>query len=186
MDENTNFPAAKKITVIVGSPRKNGNTEILANAFVKGAKESGNYVDVIFVTGLKVNSCIGCNYCYRNDGCFFDDDMTEIYKRLAVADIIVFATPIYFYGISSQLKCIVDRLHNPVRNSFKVKKLVLLAVCADISDKVFDSVKTMYKSVLNYFSLQDGGIISVSGMENKGDIINSTALNEAYMLGFKC
>ena len=148
----------KHIVVIIGSPRKNGNTELLANAFIEGAQSAGHTVDVISVAGKHINGCIGCNACYRDAAhkCVYQDDMTECYKQLADADVIVAATPIYFYGVSSQLKCLIDRLHNPIRNSFKVKKLGLLAVCTDAQESVFDSVKAMYHSILSYFSLENG------------------------------
>lgn len=109
--------------------------------------------------------------------------MQEIYERLSDADVIVIATPIYFYGISSQLKCIIDRLHNPIRNSIKVKELVLLAVCADTFPSTFDSVKAMYFSILSYFSLKNAGIITVPGVPEKGDIMGNPALTEAYRQG---
>lgn len=176
----------KNIVVVIGSPRKNGNTDILASSFIKGAKDAGNNVDVISVIGSNVAGCIGCDYCKRNDEhkCCQNDDMTDYYKRLANADVIVFATPIYFYNISSQLKAIIDRLHNPIRYTFKVKKLGLLAVCADKRDFVFGSTVQMYKDTLRYFSLEDGGIITVSGVGEKGDIIGNPLLEDAEKMGF--
>lgn len=172
------------IAVLIGSPRKGGNTDILANSFIDGAKKN-HTIEVISVTNTKVSGCTGCNFCYADEShrCLQKDGMQEIYGKLALAEIIVIATPVYFYGISSQLKCIIDRLHNPIRNTFKVKKLVLLSVAADKIPTVFDSVKIMYNSVLKYFSLEDGGIVTAFGVQNKGDINNSTALKEAYELG---
>jgi multimeric flavodoxin WrbA len=108
--------------------------------------------------------------------------MKGVYASLADADVIVAATPLYFYGVSSQLKSLIDRLHNPIRNSFKVKKLVLLAVGADTKKEVFDSLVTAYKAVLKYFSLENGGIITVNGMKNKGDIRKDAALDAAREL----
>lgn len=174
----------KNIVIVIGSPRKNGNTEILANAFMEGTKRAGNNVEVISIIGKHIKGCIGCNACYHEKhSCVQQDDMTECYEILAKADVIVFATPIYFYGISSQLKCLIDRLHNPIRNSFKVKKLALLAVCADTKPTVFDSVKVMYQSVLDYFVLEDGGVITVFGVKEKRDIIGNVLLKEAEELG---
>ncbi len=174
-----------KIVVLIGSSRKNGNTEILANSFIDGVDKQKNVVDVISVMGKKVNGCIGCDYCYKDSqhNCVHKDDMQGIYERLADADVIVIVTPIYFYGVSSQLKCIIDRLHNPIRNTFKVKELVLLAVCADDIPSVFDSVQTMYHAVLSYFSLGNAGEITVPGVSEKGDIIGNPALVEARKLG---
>lgn len=174
----------KNIVVVNGSPRKNGNTELLVNAFIKGAIRADNHVEVISVIKKHIKSCIGCNVCYKEvQKCVHEDDMTACYEMLKEADIIVFATPIYFYGVSSQLKCLIDRLHNPIRNTFKVKKLALLAVCADSIPTVFDSVKIMYRSILDYFGLEDGGIITVFGVENIGDMIDNPSLNEAEALG---
>ena len=118
-----------KVVVLVGSVRKGGNTDLLAQAFVNGAKES-NEVEVISVADYKVNPCIGCNSCFAREEnkCFQNDDMTVIYDKLKEADIVVIASPVYFYGISAQLKCIIDRLHTPMRNRFKIKKLALLLV----------------------------------------------------------
>lgn len=172
------------IAVLIGSPRKGGNTEILANSFIEGAAKS-NKIAVISVTDRKVNGCTGCNYCYKDQShrCIQKDDMQKIYDELACADIIVIATPVFFYGVSSQLKCLIDRLHNPVRNGFKVKKLALLAVAADTTPTVFDSISAMYASVLKYFSLENGGIITVPGVEKRGDILGNAALKEAFKLG---
>lgn len=172
------------IAVLIGSPRKGGNTETLAHSFVDGAKKN-HHVEVISVANIKVNGCTGCNFCYADDKhrCIQKDGMQEIYEKLADAEIIVIATPVCFYGVSSQLKCVIDRLHNPIRSGFKVKKLVLFSVAADTIPTVFDSIKMMYDSVLKYFSLENGGILTVPGVKDKGDILNSSALNEAYQLG---
>ncbi|MBE5995147.1 MAG: flavodoxin family protein [Paenibacillaceae bacterium] len=174
-----------KIAVLIGSSRRNGNTEILANAFIDGINKQENSVEIISVIGKKVNGCTGCDFCYRDDShnCAQKDDMQEIYKRLADANVIVIATPVYFYGVSSQLKCMIDRLHNPIRNTFRVKELVLLAVCADEVPTVFDSLITMYHSILSYFSLENGGLITVPGVAGKGDIQGNAALLEAHKLG---
>ena len=174
-----------KIAVLIGSTRKNGNTEILANAFIDGINQQENTVEVISVKGKRINGCTGCDFCYKDSShnCAQKDDMQDIYEKLADADIFVIATPVYFYGVSSQLKSIIDRLHNPIRNTFKVKKLVLLAVCADTIPTVFDSLITMYHSVLSYFSLKDGGVITVPGVAQKGDILGNDALLKARKLG---
>ena len=175
----------KHIAVIVGSPRKNGNTELLADAFIQGARSAGNTVETISVIGKQIGGCLGCNACYRDaqHRCVLHDDMEDCYQRLSEADVIVIATPIYFYGVSSQLKSLIDRLHNPIRNTFKVKKLGLLAVCADDREAVFDSVSVMYRSVLSYFSLADGGIVTVRGVSEKGDIKSHPKLQAAQEMG---
>lgn len=109
--------------------------------------------------------------------------MSVIYEKLSTADIVVIASPVYFYGISAQLKAIIDRLHTPMRNKFKIKKLALLLVGAASLPNLFDSIKLQYQLVLDYFHLEDVGMVLVRGVKEKGDIEGNDALNEAYELG---
>ena len=173
-----------KIVILVGSVRKGGNTEILAKAFAEGARQN-HEVEIISVADYNINPCIGCNSCFDREGhgCFQQDDMQKIYPKLAEEDVIVAASPVYFYGISAQLKALVDRLHTPMRNTFKVKKLALLCVAAATLPTVFDSIKMQYQLILDYFNLEDAGTVLVKGVKDKGDIEGNQALEEAYRLG---
>lgn len=173
-----------RIVVLVGSMRKGGNTDLLAQAFAEGAGKD-NTVEIVSVADYKVNPCIGCNSCFTMEGnqCFQKDDMAEIYKKLKVADIMVIASPVYFYGISAELKAIVDRLHTPMRNGFQVKKLALLLVGAATLPELFDAIKLQYQLVLNFFHLEDAGMVLVRGVKDIGDIKSTKALEEAYKLG---
>ena len=109
--------------------------------------------------------------------------MHKIYDKLKNADILVIASPVYFYGISAQLKAIVDRLHTPMRKEFKIRKLALILVGAATLPELFDPIKLQYQLVLNYFQLEDAGMVLVRGARDKGDVKNSPALKEAYDLG---
>ena len=173
-----------RIVVLVGSMRKGGNTDLLAQAFAEGAGKD-NTVEIVSVADYKVNPCIGCNSCFTREGnqCFQKDDMAEIYKKLKIADIMVIASPVYFYGISAELKAIVDRLHTPMRNGFQVKKLALLLVGAATLPELFDAIKLQYQLVLNFFHLEDAGMVLVRGVKDIGDIKSTKALEEAYKLG---
>lgn len=134
------------IIVLSGSVRKGGNTELLVQAFVDGAKKNNN-VEVISVADYKVNPCIGCNTCFDREGheCFQKDDMTKVYEKLKMADVLVIASPVYFYGVSAQLKALIDRLHTPMRNEFKIKKLALILVGAAALPELFDARKSLFK-----------------------------------------
>ena len=99
------------------------------------------------------------------------------------ADVIVVASPVYFYGVSAQLKAIIDRLHTPMRNDFKAKKLALILVGAAVLPELFDSIKIQYQLVLNFFKLEDVGMVLVRGAKDKGDVKNTDGLDEAYRLG---
>lgn len=173
-----------KILILTGSPRKGGNTDALAKAFVEGAKDR-HRVKIISVNDCKVNPCIGCNTCFsrENNDCFQNDGMREIYAELANADMLVVASPVYFYGISAQLKCIIDRLHTPKRNAFGIKSLALLLVAASSKPSVFDAIIKQYELILEYFDLEDKGRVLTGGVNAKGDIADREELNQAYLLG---
>lgn len=173
-----------KIVVLVGSMRKGGNTDLLSQAFAEGANEN-NDVEIVSVADYKVNPCIGCNSCFTREGneCFQNDDMSIIYEKLRSADIVVVASPVYFYGISAELKAMIDRLHTPMRNEFKIKKLALLLVGAASLPTLFDAIKLQYQLILDFFHLEDAGMVLVRGVKDKGDIKGNEALNEAYNLG---
>lgn len=175
-----------KIVVLVGSMRKNGNTATLASSFVDGAKESGNEVVVISVVDYKVKPCTGCNSCRRreNQECVMQDDMQEIFLILKDADVIIIASPVYFYGLSASLKAIIDRLHQPARSEMKVDRLGLLLVAADTLPAVFDAIKLQYRLILDYFSFDSIGEVLAYGVEAVGDIKGNPILDEAYKLGF--
>lgn len=173
-----------KIIVLVGSMRKGGNTDLLAQSFAKGAGKN-NTVEIVSVADYNVNPCIGCNSCFTREGnqCFQNDDMTEIYKKLKTADMVVIASPVYFYGISAELKALIDRLHTPMRNEFRIKKLALLLAGAATLPELFDAIKLQYRLVLNFFHLEDAGMVLVRGVKDIGDIKETNALDEAYDLG---
>lgn len=134
-----------RIVVIAGSVRRGGNTEILAKAFADGASEH-NEVEVISVADLGIRPCTGCNCCYKSEGnsCVQHDDMAKIYEKLKRADTLIVASPVYFYGISAQLKALVDRLHTPMRNTFGIKRLGLILVGAASLEELFDPILLQY------------------------------------------
>ncbi|MBO4313086.1 MAG: flavodoxin family protein [Desulfovibrio sp.] len=172
------------IVVLAGSSRVNGNTDILAKSFADGAKEH-NTVEIISVAKYKIYPCIGCNSCKRNEEnkCFQNDDMHIVYDKLKHADILVIASPVYFYGLSAQLKAIIDRFHNPVRNSFPIKKLGLILVGADVLPELFDSIIAQYDLTRRYFGLDDIGKVLVRGAEAKGDVHKTDGVRQAFELG---
>lgn len=175
---------SKYIVVLVGSPRKNGNTEILADAFIKGAISEGNTVKKICLGEKKISPCVDCKYCYRNDGqCILQDDMDEVYTQMMKADAIVFASPVYFYGFSAQMKSVIDRLHNPVRDKFKIKDAALLSVCADEGQEVFQPMLVTYQAIIKYLDWKDVGQVLIDGVEDKGTIADHENLKEAELLG---
>ncbi|MBQ9207788.1 MAG: flavodoxin family protein [Treponema sp.] len=144
------------IVVLTGSMKRGGNTDLLAAAFADGARQH-NEVEIISVADYKVNPCIGCNSCFSRQGnqCVQNDDMNLIYEKLKKADMVVIASPVYFYGLSAKLKAVIDRLHTPMRNEFHIKRLALILVGAATLPELFDAILVQYKLVLNFFHLED-------------------------------
>lgn len=172
------------ILIFSGSPRKGGNTDLLVEAFAKGASQK-HHVEVVSVHDYKVNPCMGCNACFKNkaNACVQNDDMSLIYEKMSQADMLVIASPVYFYGLSAQLKAVIDRFHNPIRDTFRLKKMALLLVGAATLPELFDSILAQYRLCLNFFKLEDVGHVLVRGVKDKGDIRNADALQEAFHLG---
>lgn len=172
------------ILILSGSPRKGGNTDLLVEAFVKGASQK-HMVEVVSVHDCKVYPCMGCNLCFRNEQhiCVQKDDISLIYKKMSVADMLVIASPVYFYGLSAQLKAVIDRFHNRIRDSFPIKKMALLLVGAATLPELFESILTQYRLCLNFFKLEDAGRVLVRGVKDKGYVQNTEAMQKAYELG---
>lgn len=176
-----------KIIVLVGSPRKKGNTDILAHAFAEGAGVN-NEVEIVSVADINIKPCIGCNSCFTREGhsCFQNDDMSILYDKMKDTDTLVIASPVYFYGISAQLKAVIDRLHTPMRNQFKIKHMGLILVGAAELPELFDSIIAQYRLILNFFKLEDIGMVLARGAKEKGDVYNTNAVCEAKQLGESC
>jgi len=123
--------------------------------------------------------------CFKNEGhiCAQKDDMTIIYEKMSQADMLVIASPVYFYGISAQLKAVIDRFHNPIRDSFHIKKMALLLVGAATLPELFDAILTEYNLCLKFFNIEDAGKVLVRGVKDKGDIKGTRFLEDAYQLG---
>lgn len=173
-----------KIVILSGSPRPGGNTDMLVEAFVRGASLH-NDVEVINVRERHIAPCLGCNRCFDDaqHRCCQRDDMAGVYESLAPADMLVIASPVYFYSLSAQLKAVIDRLHNPLRDTFSVRQMALLLVGASSKPDLFDSLLLQYRKCLDFFGLADAGCVLASGVKAKGDIAGHHAINQAYDLG---
>ncbi len=172
-----------RILVLAGSPRKDGNTDRLVSAFVRGASRN-HEVEVISVHEVRVNPCAGCNTCLAREGnrCVQQDDMDRIYDRLLWADTLIVASPVYFYGISAQLKAVIDRLHTSLRKRFPVRRLGLILVGAAELPDLFDPIIAQYRMILRFFGLQDAGMVLVRGAREKGDA-GEESLRQAFQMG---
>lgn len=163
-----------KVVILVGSPRIGGNTQLLAEAFAEGAS-AHHEVEILPVARMDIAPCIGCNGCFAREdmSCFRKDDMQQVYRSLATADALVIASPIYFYGISAQLKAAIDRLHNPIRDTFHIKRAALLLCGAAGLPELFDAILKQYELGLKFFNIEDAGHVLVRHVKDRGDVANA-------------
>ena len=179
-----------KILVLNGSPHVNGNTTAMVNAFKEGAESKGHNVEVIQVGTKQIRGCLACEYCHTkgNGKCIQKDDMAQVYEGIDSADMIVFASPVYYWGISGQMQSVISRFYisgqmQSVISRFyaypipKVKKYALLV--SSMSPGVYDGIISQYKSIVGYFGAKDMGIITAHDPENK----SAAKLAEVRKLG---
>lgn len=171
-----------KITVLNGSPRANGNTATMAAEFAKGAAEAGHEVTTIHVGGKKVAGCLGCGYCFTHNGnCVQKDDMTEIWEALNQTDLVVFASPIYWWEVTAQMKSVIDRLYAHGSIGFHFNKIALLLDSA--SPGVYDAPISMFQSICSYLNWENIRTICIPNMEDMNSMKNSPMLEEVYRFG---
>lgn len=156
-----------KILILNGSPRPNGNTAAMVEAFSEGARSNGHEVVVVNVCQKKIAGCLACEYCHTkgNGKCVQQDDMQEIYPVLDEAEMIVLASPIYYHSFTGQLQCAINRIY-ALDKPKKLKKAALIVSSG--SDHVYCGAIYEYQnSFLNYLKLEDMGIYSAYGKQNK-------------------
>ena len=155
-----------KILVLNGSPTKDGNTVALVNAFKEGAESKGHEVTILNVAHKKVNGCMACEYCHNagNGKCVQKDDMQEIYPYLMEAEMITFASPIYYFTMSAQLEAVVQRFY-AINHPPKAKYSALLL--SSYSPNVYNGSINQYKDMIRYMGITDKGIVTADNSTNK-------------------
>ena len=173
-----------KIIVLMGSPNKNGSTNILVENFKKGAEQSGHSVEVIDVCHKDIHPCIGCVKCGYEGPCVQKDDVEIIRQKLLASDMVVFATALYYYGMTAQLKAVVDRFcaYNSSLNRRHLKS-ALLAVAWNSQSWTFDALQAHYKTLVRYINFQDMGMVLGHGCGSPSMTRNSKYPDDAYELG---
>jgi len=177
-----------KVVVICSSPRRNGNSEVLANRFIKGAQDAGHEVEKIVLSQYKMKPCLACEYCRKNNNvCIQQDDANKVIDKVIKADVFVFASPIYFYSLSAQLKILIDRFfarEYEIRESQKRKKayLILTSGTKDIEQTV-GSVESFRGFIRVLRTVDEGGIIYGLGAFLKGDAQHHESFEKAYQMG---
>lgn len=187
----------KKILVVIGGGRPNGNTSQLVDAFIKGASESGHEVEKVSLNKTVVNGCIGCNACRYGKPCIQKDGFNELVPKITDADLIVFASPLLFWTISSKLKAFIERFYciaeedpNPPYGRYEkypVKDAALLMTSADSLFWTYEQAVSYYQfTIINYIGFKDKGMLLAGGCgdtNGKPQIEKTNYLTEAYEFG---
>ena len=174
----------KRIVVIASSPRKNGNSNALVREFERGATEAGNSIETVYLMGKKMQFCCGCMTCNQILQCVLQDDVKEILEKMQHADIIVFATPVYYYSVSGQLKTFFDRTSPLFAAEYCFRDIYLLATAAeDAPDTFKGTIEAVQGWIDCYPNTRLAKTVLAGGVDAIGDISGHKALQDAYEAG---
>lgn len=174
---------AKKVLILSGSPRKGGNSDLLCDEFVSGAKDVGHEVEKIRVQEKKIACCTACYACRDTGICAIKDDMADIIQKMIDCDVMVLASPVYFYSIDAQLKAVIDR--SVCRwTEVKNKEMYYIMTAADGEKESMDTTLACFRG---YAECVEGavekGVIYGTGVYHIGEIKNTKHMQEAYQMG---
>ena len=175
---------SKKVLILSGSPRKGGNSEILCDEFLRGALEAGHQAEKIRVAEKKIAPCLGCYHCTAHGGvCARKDDMAEVLQKMIDADVLVLASPVYFYSIDAQLKALIDRT---VARWLEVKDKEFYYIVT-MADETESSADTTLACFRGYAECVEGavekGVLIGSGVYEPGKVRETPAMTRAYEMG---
>ena len=179
---------AKNILVITGSPRKHGNSDLLAEAFMKGARAAGHEVVSFSSAANRVEGCIACDTCWKKGkACSFDDGFDILSPLLEQADVLVLCSPLYWFTFSTQLKAALDKMYAYTvpqgKSKLKIQESVLMMCAAETEESVFSGAVGTYKEIARFLELKDRGVLLVPSVLGKGDIKRTDALERAEKMG---
>ena len=178
---------SKKVLIISSSPRKGGNSDVLCDQFLLGAKEAGHTVEKVFLREHKINYCLGCGVCNNTHVCVQKDDMKGLLDKMVDADVIVLATPVYFYTMDAQLKTFIDRCV-PRYMEISNKEIYFIVAAADTNKNnlapTIEGLRGFTRDCLE--GSKEKGIIYGTGAWQVGEIKTLPAYKKAYEMGKKC
>ena len=175
---------AKNVLIISATPRKGGNSELLAQAFADGAKDAGNEVEMISLRDKNLLFYKGCLACQKTERCVLKDDAAEITGKMQAADVLVFATPIYYYSVSGQMKTMLDRSNPLYGSDYKFRDVYLLSTAAEDDPETPKIAEQVLQGFIDCFpKARVAGTVFAGGVTNPGDIQNHPVLKTAYDAG---
>jgi Multimeric flavodoxin WrbA len=173
----------KKVLILSSSPRKGGNSDLLCDQFLRGAQEADNQTEKIFLRDKDVGYCTGCESCYISHKCVQKDYMADILEKMIAADVIVMATPVYFYTMDAQMKTLIDRTV-PRYEEITGKEFYFIVTAADNSKKSMERTLDGFRGfTLCLDDAKEKGVVYGVGAWHKGDINGSEAMQQAYEMG---
>lgn len=174
-----------KITVITGSARRNGTSNYLANEFINGAKEKGHEIFLFDSAHSDVKNCLGCNACGMGERpCIHKDDFVALKENLLSSDAVAFVTPIYYFGMTSTIKKVIDRFYSidPMLKEKNYKSILISVQHAPV-EAVKDSINQHYQAITNWLNMNNAGIINAIGIESLEHLKQTKYPQQVYELG---
>ena len=176
---------SKTILVLSASPRKGGNSDRLCDRFIKGAEEAGNRAEKVFLRDKKINYCLGCGACQGSSVCAQKDDMAGLLEKMVAADVIVMATPVYFYTMDAQMKTLIDRTC-PRYTEISGKEIYFIVTAADTRQDEMERTIEGFRGFTSCLSgATEKGIVYGTGAWKAGEITGTAAMGQAYEMGKK-
>lgn len=174
----------KKVLIISTSPRRGGNSDSLADAFAQGAREAGHTVEQISLSDKTIGFCKGCLVCQKTQRCVIRDDADSIAQNMLTADVLVFSTPIYYYGMCGQMKTMLDRSNPLYSADYRFRDVYLLAAAAEEDEHTVDGAVNGLQGWIDCFEkARLAGTVFAGGVTAVGEIQNHPALQRAHQLG---
>ena len=172
-----------RVLIISSSPRKGGNSDVLCGRFAEGAAEAGHEVAKVNLREKELSPCQACYGCMKNHVCTIKDDMAEIFPKLVAADVIVMASPVYFYSLCSQMKMLIDRClvnHKAIAG----KRFYFIVTAADPQHEAVNETLAAFRGFLRCLpDAREAGVIYGTGTWDKGDVYQHPAYAQAYKMG---
>lgn len=177
---------SKNVLIISASPRRGGNSDTLCDRFMQGAQENGHAVEKVFLKDHTIHYCTGCGYCHTHHVCSLKDDMAALIDKMLEADVIVLATPVYFYCMDAQMKTLIDRT-TPRYTDMKNKDFYFILTAADTDKNSLERTMEAFRGFTEdcLENAREADVIYGVGAWHKGEILDTSAYNEAYEMGLR-
>lgn len=174
---------AKNILILSASPRKEGNSDLLCDRLIEGAQSNGHQTEKIYLKDKNIGYCTGCGYCYSKKVCSQKDDMSEILEKMIASDVIVMATPVYFYTMNGQMKTLIDRCCSRY-GEMNDKEFCFIITAADNKKEALQRTLESFRGFTYCLEgAKEIGSIYGTGVWQKGEVKGKATMDEAYKMG---